>query len=172
MTGGYSVFAVHRLLVVASLVTEHRHTGFRSGSSLALQHRLNSWRHTGLVAPCHVRSSQARDRIRILCTDRRVLVHWTTRDTLLPSLLLVSFGFTAFSLVDVVLVNSGCCKDCHRLGRGLNIRHLLCLLLEAGRCEIRLLGRIPFLVCRNDVSLPSAHVVQRDRIQILWCFSL
>ena len=193
VTGGYSVFAVHRLLVVASLVTEHRHMGFCSCSSLALQHRLNSWRRTGLVAPCHVRSSQARDWIRILCTGRRVLIHWTTRGTFLPSLLLVSFGFTVFSLVDVVLVSSGCCKDCHRLGRGLNIRHQVwdqtlgenplpgvqkwCLFAECSRgTERQDPNSLVFLLIRAQTSSwgfysYSLVASQRSHLQILSCWA-
>jgi len=33
----------------------------------------------GLVAPCRGESSRAKDRIRVPCTGRRILNHWTTR---------------------------------------------------------------------------------------------
>ena len=44
VTGGYSVFAVHRLLVVASLVTEHRLLACELSSfgSVALEHKLSN----------------------------------------------------------------------------------------------------------------------------------
>ena len=37
----------------------------------------------GLVAPCHVGSSQTRDRTRVPCIGRRILNHCATREVLL-----------------------------------------------------------------------------------------
>ena len=34
----------------------------------------------GLVTPLHVESSQTRDRTRVPCTGRKILIHWTTRE--------------------------------------------------------------------------------------------
>ena len=37
--------------------------------------------YTGLVAPWHVGTSQTRDRTHVPCIGRRILYHWTTRET-------------------------------------------------------------------------------------------
>ena len=39
----------------------------------------SSWL-TGLAAPWHVRSSKIRNRTRVSCTDRQILIHCTTRE--------------------------------------------------------------------------------------------
>ena len=42
--------------------------------------RLQQLRHTGSVALRHVGSSRTRDWISVLCIDRQILNHWTTRE--------------------------------------------------------------------------------------------
>ena len=49
----------------------------------------------GLVAPCHMGSSQTRDRTHIACIGRLILNHWTTREvvvTILDSSLWLSLS--------------------------------------------------------------------------------
>ena len=68
-------FSLRWLLLLWS--TGSRHAGFSSCGTWAQQ----SWR-TGLVAPRHVGSSQARARTRVPCIGRQILNHCTTREAL------------------------------------------------------------------------------------------
>ena len=49
-------------------------------ASLLAEHRLQTHRLTGLVAPRHVGSSQTRARNRVPCIGRQILNHCTTRE--------------------------------------------------------------------------------------------
>ena len=70
---GYTLVAVHRLLIVgASLVAEHRLWG--AWASVAAP--------VGSVAPRFVESSWTRDQTRVPCTGWWILNHWTTREVL------------------------------------------------------------------------------------------
>ena len=70
-SGGYSLVGMHPLLiVVASLVAEHRLLGVRA----------QSLGHTGLVVPGPVESSWTRDRTHDPGVDRWILNHWTARE--------------------------------------------------------------------------------------------
>ena len=40
----------------------------------------SSCRAPGLTAPLPVETSQTRDRTRVLCLGRQILIHWTTRE--------------------------------------------------------------------------------------------
>ena len=51
-----------------------------SCSAQALELRLSSGWHTGLVAPWHVGSSYTRAGIHVPCIGRRILNHWATRE--------------------------------------------------------------------------------------------
>ena len=66
VSGGYSLIAVHGLLiVVASLVGE---LGLQDGQASAVL--------------LHVESPWSRDRTHVPCIDRQILNHWTTREVL------------------------------------------------------------------------------------------
>ena len=66
VSGGYSLVAVHGLLiVVASLVGE---LGLQGGQAS--------------VVLLHVESPWSRDRTHVPCIDRQILNHWTTREVL------------------------------------------------------------------------------------------
>ena len=81
-SGAYSV-VVHGLLVlVASLVEEHktRHAGFSDCGSWALECRFSIWWCPDLVVPRPVCSSWIRDGTSVLCSARWTLNHWTTRE--------------------------------------------------------------------------------------------
>ena len=49
-------------------------------ASLVAEHRLQTRRLTGLVAPRHVGSSQTRARTRVPCISRQILNHCATRE--------------------------------------------------------------------------------------------
>ena len=78
---GYSLVVLHRrLIVVASLVVEHRLSGTQvsvsvcgltSCGSWALENRADRLWHMGLVDPWYVGSSWGRDQICISCTGRQ-----------------------------------------------------------------------------------------------------
>ena len=71
--GGYSLVALHGLLiVVALLVAEHSLLGTRDSVVLA----------EGSVAPQHVKSSRTRDHSGVLGIARQIANHWTIRETL------------------------------------------------------------------------------------------
>ena len=82
-SGGYSQVAVCRLLVVASLVAEHR----------LYAHGLQLLWHVGLVALWHVWSSWTRNRTCIPFIGRQTLNHWTTREVLSSFIFEIPFGF-------------------------------------------------------------------------------
>ena len=67
---GYSLVGMHPLIVVASLVVEHRLLGVRA----------QELGHTGLVVPWQVASSWTRDRTHVPGIGRWILNHWTTRE--------------------------------------------------------------------------------------------
>ena len=66
-------FSLWWLLLLQS--SGSRSAGFSSCGSQALERR-----HTGLVAPWHVESSQTRDRTCVPCIGRRILNHCTIRE--------------------------------------------------------------------------------------------
>ena len=93
-SGGYSLVAVHGILiVVASLVVEH---GLQGTWTSVVARGLSVWVQKlpitgsraqaqslwcmGLVSLWHVVSSQTRDRTRVSCIDRWITNHWTTRE--------------------------------------------------------------------------------------------
>ena len=81
--GGYSSlrcagFSLQWLLLLWS--TGSRHVGFSSCVSWALERTLSSGGVWGLVAPQHVGSSQTRDRTRVPCIGRRILMQCATRE--------------------------------------------------------------------------------------------
>ena len=67
---GYSVVVHGLLIVVTSLVSEHRLQG--TG-------RQQSWL-MGLAGTRHVESSWSRDWTRVSCTGRQILYHWAMRE--------------------------------------------------------------------------------------------
>ena len=73
-------FSLRWLLSLRS--TGSRHAGVSSGSTWAQQ----LW-PTGLAAPHHVESSRTRDWIHVSCIGRQILIHWATREVLLPRIL-------------------------------------------------------------------------------------
>ena len=76
-----SLVAVLGLLTGGFRAWAQGHRGFISCSSWALEHKFNSVAYSFcLVAPCHVESSQIRDRTHAFCTGRQILNHWTTRE--------------------------------------------------------------------------------------------
>ena len=69
LIGGCSLKVRRLLIAVASLVAEHT--------------ALDTWaqlRHTGLVAPRHVKSSRIRNQTCVPCVVWHILCHWTTRE--------------------------------------------------------------------------------------------
>ena len=77
---GYSLFAVHRLLIaVASPVVEHwlQAHRLRNCSSWVLDHRLSSY-NAWAYLPVAVESSRIRDGTRAPCVGR-ILIHCTAR---------------------------------------------------------------------------------------------
>ena len=69
---GLCCCAGYSLVVVASLVVEHRLMGFSSFSSWALEHRLSS---SGTQAQLHVESARNRDQTHVSCIGRQIPYH-------------------------------------------------------------------------------------------------
>ena len=75
------------LIVVDYLIAEHRLQQLQFAGSRALVQQL--W-CMGLVALWHVESSWTRFQTHIPCNGRRILNHWTTRETLLSVFLITT----------------------------------------------------------------------------------
>ena len=90
----YSLAAVHRLLIaVVSLVLRHttRETLCRNVPTAGTG--LQQLWCTDLVAPPYLESPRTKGWVRILCTGRWILIHWTTRKVLLMPLNICFFLF-------------------------------------------------------------------------------
>ena len=76
-----SLVAVLGLLTGGFRAWAQGHRGFISCSSWALEHKSNSAAYSFCsAAPCHVESSQIRDRTRVCCTGRRILYQCAIRE--------------------------------------------------------------------------------------------
>ena len=76
-SGGYSLVAMHKLLIKPLQSKVCRLTGFSSGST-----RAQPWWHTGLVALRMCNLPKPGIKPRVLCIGRWILIHWTTREVL------------------------------------------------------------------------------------------
>ena len=71
--------------------------GLSSCGSRALEHKLSSCGHMGLVAQWHVESSWTRDWILVPCIGRWILYHWATREA--PDIFLTVLRYVVLTML-------------------------------------------------------------------------